>query len=283
MASDVTVIQSGVRGVAIFPRVLFNSSLDINLYFKDPSGNFLAHSGAAGYTPSLKIRQPKGFNALSGTRTGTIDISDGATTRSINLNTGAAALTRWDNAGNAFTGQHGLLGGYNGAGAGDGWIFNGGSLGAGVSAAAVWAATRCTNRGSLGVFGADGTAIIEADTVGNQAALSFSNNLANPAVEGSVVVLRQGTASLRELVLIRIVPPAAASVSAFTQITNGWSCTVPFTDPAFITLSNTANITVSEYQDYACEIIITRDSDSAVMCVASATIRVYRKQIDLTV
>lgn len=282
MASDVTAIVSGIRGVAIFPRVVYNSSLDVNLYFKDTAGSYQAWSGSASYTPSIKIRRSKGFNSASPRKGAcSIDISDGATTRTIYFDADNATYTDWGS-GN-YQGTHGLLGGFNGAVVGNRWVFNGGSGGVGVSAAAVWAGTRVSAIYASTVTSGiqSGTMIIEADSVGNQAALSFSNNTLYPAHDAQVDVLKQGSATEREMVLLRITPAAAVTVSSFSQITSGWSCTVPFTHEDFIRLSNDAAATVSEYQDYDVEIVVTKNSDSSVTAVVVGKVRVYRKQISL--
>lgn len=288
MASDVTAIVSGIRGVAIMPRVLFNSSLDINLYFKDAAGNFLPFSGDnTNYTPNIKIRQPRGFNAIplfntSPFYSGTIVLGDGSTSRTITF---GGAPTNWSLQTAALTGVDGLLGGYSGVDPTKLWVFNGGSGGAGVSAAAVWAATRVTARGTPDASGQNqnGTLIIEADSTGVQAALAFSSNAIWPAVDATVNVLRAGAVGVRALVLLRITPAIPVSAAASGTVTNGWTFTIPFTDPSFISISNTANITVSEFQDYDVEITVTKNSDSTVACVAVAKVRVFRKQISLVI
>lgn len=289
--SSVSVVMAGIRGGCVMPAAVYNGTLGLNLYFTDLSGAAQSWSGDSGYTPSLKIRRTSGFATTSGPAVaspsdGTVSITDGATTRPVYFDINGADYTIF---GTSTYGTGGFLGGYNGAAVGAGlrWVFNGGTGGAGVSAAAVWAAVRVRVAPDVVAIGglagnSVGATVFESMTAGAQAALSISGNTTIPALDAQLDKLVAGSATTYERWMLRIVEPPTVTVSSFTPITNGWSCNVPFTDPKFLDLPNAAGPYISAFNDYACEIIVTKNSDSSVTGLVTSKFRVYRKQIHLS-
>jgi hypothetical protein len=260
MATDVTVVVNGLLGVAIFPRPVWNTSQDLNFYFRDLQGNLMPWSGQTGYTLDFRISSFKWGRQLEpgdddGITGKGFTISDGSKSRELFLPTTASY------------GGGGLAGLTNP----HTQIFNAHSISGGLDPNAVWAAAKVYVRGTAGFY------LVECTAVGLQAALNVTVNGTTPLAAIYIDVVRPGTGSVTHMVLIRTKLNPIWASSSFSQITNGWLHTLNITDPRFLYAIDP----VAGYGDLDCELVV-KDGGGAIVCVMQSRIRIYIKRIAST-